>query len=318
MEKECSDSDCIAPERKCIKGLEFKECPNFGERSVVSKKQINRTSDGTLISWSGIPLGLEDLNLIAGRGRPCVVGTLGPHQAGKTTLLSILYSHLWHGKRLGEAQFAGSYSFAGWENITVPLRWNEETNPPQFPPHTALTEERVPGLLHLALRHSDGMLEDWLFTDAPGEWFKRWSLNENAPEAQSVRWIAENSTIFVLVIDCDILSGYDRGKARIAYQNLISRLSSVQRNRPVAVVWSKIDGLQGEEKIAVLKQYLSKVLKNYEEFKVSTIRDGEKFGPTSAEFERLFNWLNTARIEVPLIQPEPVFSQNDMMLSFRG
>lgn len=316
MDEKCSHPDCIAPEESCVKGLEFEDCPNYGKSSIVVKKQFKET-DGTLLSWSGIPLGLEDLDLIAGRNRPRVIGVLGPHNAGKTTLLGTVYSHLWHGKRLGGAQFAGSHSFAGWENIAVHLRWNEDSSPPQFPPHTELSESRVPGLLHLALRDSSDILHDWLFTDAPGEWFKRWSLDENAPEAQSVRWIAANGTIFVLVIDCEILSGPERGKARIAYQNLINRLSSVQSNRPVAVVWSKIDELSGEERIAAIKAYVSKVIVNYEEFRVSTIKDGEKFGPTSAEFERFFDWLNNAQSRIPLLAPAPTFA-DDIMLSFRG
>ena len=133
MEKTCPHPDCIAPKGKCNRGLEIEKCPYFGQDSENVKKQTEH-KDGSSISWSGIPFGLEDLSLIAGRNRPRVIGVLGPHKAGKTTLLGMTYSHLWHGKRFGDAQFAGSYTFAGWENIAIHLRWNEESTPSSIPP----------------------------------------------------------------------------------------------------------------------------------------------------------------------------------------
>jgi hypothetical protein len=318
MENKCSHIDCIAPQGNCHQGLELEECEYWGKSPIVTKKQVEQT-DSTIIGWSGRPLGLEELTLIAARNKPRVIGILGPTNAGKTTLLGMVYSHLWHGGRFGSAQFAGSVSLTGWEDITDPLRWSDEFNPPQFPLHTELSEDRQPGLFHLALRQQNGILNDWLLTDAPGEWFKRWSLNDSAPEAEGANWIAHNSNVFVLVVDCDALSSPEhRGASRVAYQNLINRLGSVRGNRPVAVAWSKIDKLAGEEQLVAIKQYLSRYLDSYQEFKVSVKSEGEEYKPTVDEFERLFEWLNVARASGHFIQAPPAFSPEDSMLSFRG
>lgn len=328
MKNKCSQPDCIAATTgECHLGLELEKCDHWGKSLVATaakeKRGKQEDTGGMQLVWSGLPLGLEDLTIIAARNKPRVVGVFGPHNAGKTTLLGMIYSHLWHGGRFGAAQFAGSYSFEGWENIAQNMRWSDDAHP-HFPPHTELTEARVPGLLHLALRQTSGKLDDWLLTDAPGEWFKRWSLNENAPDAEGARWMAANSNIFLLLLDCDWLSGAERGAARTAYQNLINRLGSVRKKRPVAVVWSKTDKLDDEAKIAALQEYAAKVLSPFQEFRVSVKKEVEQNQPTRTEFERLFGWLNgtqaeeEATVSLPLLPPPASVASNDLMLSFRG
>lgn len=317
--KECSLKECIASKNGIchIGHSSLEECENWNNAAASVK--IAKTQNGvTALNWSGLKLGLEELTLVAGRNKPFVVGFIGPHNSGKTTLLGVFYSFLAQGKEIGKAKFAGSYSFDGWENIAVYMRWSDDDLPPNFPPHTEMSESRTPGLLHVSLRRTNGKLDDWLFTDAPGEWFKRWSLEENAPDAAGAGWVAAHSNVFVLLIDCEALSGEERGTVRGVYKNIIDRLSQVQRERPVAVVWSKFDKLQGETKTAVLKQHLAKKLINYTEFEVSVNKEGEKNAPTLSEFEKLFIWLAESEKINFRLPAQPSLAPDDFLLSFRG
>lgn len=316
--KKCSLEECIAAKTGiCHIGQSLEECKNWND-TVAAIKTGETQNGGAALNWSGLKLGLEELTLVAGRNKPFVVGLIGPHHSGKTTLLGVFYSFLVEGNEIGETKFAGSYSFDGWENIAVYMRWSDDDLPPNFPPHTEMSESRTPGLLHVALRRASGKLDDWLFTDAPGEWFKRWSLEENAPDAVGAGWIATHSNVFILLIDCEALSGEDRGTIRGVYKNIIDRLSQIQRARPVAVVWSKLDKLTGETKTTVLKQHLAKKLINYTEFEVSVNKEGEKNTPTLSEFEKLFVWLaESGKMNVRL-PAQTSLAPDDFLLSFRG
>lgn len=316
--KKCSLKECIAGESgNCHYGHSLEDC-EYWNINAAPVKTTESKNGGTGLNWSGLKLGLEELTLVAGRNKPNVVGLVGPHNSGKTTLLGVFYSFLVEGKEIGKAKFAGSFSFDGWENIAFYMRWSDDDLPPNFPPHTEMSESRTPGLLHAAFRRTDGKLEDWLFTDAPGEWFKRWSMEENAPDAAGARWVATHSNVFILLIDCEALSGAERGTFRGAYKSIIDRLSHVQKERRIAVVWSKLDKLAGETKTAVLKQHLAKKLVNYTEFEVSVNKEGEKNAPTLVEFGKLFEWLTEDEKTDFCLPVQSSLTPDDFLLSFRG
>jgi hypothetical protein len=191
-------------------------------------------------AWSGSAFGVADLELVAARRRPRLVALVGPHDAGKTTLLGATYLALTRSGRLGPDRFAGSYTLGGWEAVSHGMRWRPGV-PPGFPPHTPSGAGRAPGLLHLALRQSEGGLVDLLVTDAPGEWFTRWASDRNAEEAQGAQWIARHADAFVLVLDSAALAGAARGEARARSALLAQRLGAEAGGRPVAAVWAKAD-----------------------------------------------------------------------------
>ena len=131
--KECPRR-ILAPDTGCDLGhLDRSKCPAWKGQTVAAEYEHNG-DDEILLPWSGSALGLVDLGFIAGRAKPIVVGTVGPENAGKTTLLAW---YLLLGRGLGRSQnrrFAGSYSLAGWEAVASALRWSPG-NQPSFPPH---------------------------------------------------------------------------------------------------------------------------------------------------------------------------------------
>lgn len=237
--KRCPDSRCNAPDVACRLGEATPaDCAVWGN-SADTEAPEGDSPNLTLLPWSGAALGTTDLAFLTSRGDPKLVALIGPHNAGKTTLLAAFYQQIGRTGSIGEVRFAGSYSLEGWEAIAHALRWEGGT--PKFPPHTPSGTGRAPGLLHLAQRAADGNLSDFLFADTPGEWFQRWTMDVDAPDAEGARWLADRASTLAIVADCEALSGAKRGEARNEMVSLIRRVASERRGRPVALIWTKAD-----------------------------------------------------------------------------
>jgi len=196
--------------------------------------------DTTMVPWSGGSMGLSDLAFVAARGTPTVVGVIGAHDAGKTTFLAALFLLMLRHGNTKKNTFAGSCSLLGWEQLASHLRWSG-SEPPRFPPHTAAFERRSPGLLHLAFRTDSGVLRDLLFVDAPGEWFRQWAFDRDASGAEGARWVAAHSDLFLVFADCAALAGDNRGESRVITRQILQRVVTERRNRPLMLIWSKCD-----------------------------------------------------------------------------
>jgi double-GTPase-like protein len=237
----CSDKHCHVPEGPCAAGEEhWTKCPLWNEAKEQTADIDNMTTAQAAPPWSGCSLGTDDLDLIAARSTPHLIGIIGPHNAGKTTLLAAWYLLLCRGFHLPRRLFAGSTSFEAWESIAHWMRWDPKLEP-TFPLHTSMGQGRKPGLLHLTFRLDDGSLEDVLLTDAPGEWFEKWAVQREDREAAGARWIVRNSDLFLFIVDSEALTGKDRGSARLKVVQLARRLRDEIGQRPVHVLWTKTD-----------------------------------------------------------------------------
>lgn len=245
MNRRCDRQDCYEHEgESCANGLmQVSKCPNF----IKGLEKEEGTDEGPVtdsarVPWSGSSLGLSDLLTLTSRAKSITVGILGAHDSGKTTLLLGNYLQCLQGRDFVNAQFSGSYTLGAWETLASWVRLHDVFQQPSFPPHTPRSAARTPGLLHFALRSKDdGSFRDVLLTDAPGEWFSHWAIRKDSPESSGARWIAERSDIYLIFADCEKLSGQSRGKARNELRQLIERLSPYVNNRPVLLIWSKID-----------------------------------------------------------------------------
>jgi hypothetical protein len=306
VNRRCSHPHCFAPDVSCHLGeVDLKDCSAW--RGAVPEPSAGvvagvEAADGALLPWSGNTLGAVDVPFVAGRSNPTVVGVVGPHNAGKTTLLAAWYLLLGRGTRPGrERRFAGSYTLLGWENIAHSLRW-EGNGGLAFPLHTASTAGRVPGLLHLALREAGGRLSDFLFADAPGEWFRRWAVDRDAPDAEGARWVGEHADVLLLVADSESLAGPQRGNARNLMQLLVQRLGAERGGRPTALVWSKADIMVPHEIRATVTEAVRRAVPDAEEFSVSIYPPQKEDGSTGTGpiysgtgFLDLLNWVVTVR-----------------------
>jgi hypothetical protein len=308
----CPHLHCYAPETSCALGhREISQCSEW--KGKAAKQAIaDETPDDILLPWSGSALGLVDISFVTGRGKPITVGILGPENAGKTTLLASWYLLLGKGLVRDEyASFGGSYSIEGWECIAVALRWSPGQRP-SFPPHTTSRNKRAPGLLHLSLRQQSGRLRDFLFTDAPGEWFYKWAVNSNSDEAEGARWVSTHADVFLIIADKDALSGPNLGSARNSFQLLATRLAAERRLRPVALVWTKADKEINIEVETAIRKAVIGPIPGAAEFAVSIFAKDN--GTTGTGLVDLFRWiLGTRRTGIEL--PSEVSLQNDPLFS---
>lgn len=192
------------------------------------------------LPWGGNVFGVADLSYLASIARPRLVGLVGPQNAGKTTFLATLYLLLNAGSKVPGFRFARSLTLGGWEAIASNLRFDGK-NMPAFPAHTTMREGRVPGLLHLGFRAGDDSLNDVVVSDSPGEWFRRWAIDEMASDVLGARWVADKSDGFLIVLDSEALAGPNCGQTLNNYQQMLERLKKHARQRPVHIVWTKTD-----------------------------------------------------------------------------
>ena len=281
-----------------------------------TKHEDRPPSDAVAMPWSGSALGLADLGFLAGRSKPVVLAIMGPQNAGKTTMLAAWYLLLGRGSGPDdELRFSGSYSLAGWEGVASFLRWKPGSIPPTFPPHTSSRSGRMPGLLHLAFKRRDNdRHRDYVMTDAPGEWFRKWAVKRDAPDAEGARWAAEHADAFLLVADREALSGPEMGVARTGIRLLARRLADELRGRPVALVWTKTDISIPEDTRNAVRSTVLKAMPNAVEFAVSIKSDAAGTG-TGQGLLDLLRWaLNVRRPTVRL--PEPAGDSLDPLFNF--
>ena len=304
---ECPQETCFWSEGAgCGLGfLDPSHCPAL--KAAPTEVQDDQPSPETVaMPWSGGVLGLTDLGFVAGSRKPIVLAVVGPHNAGKTTLLGATYLLIGRGFRPNDKmQFSNSYSLAGWENVASPLRWKPGPALPAFPPHTSSTTARIPGLLHLTFKDDRDHRKDYLITDAPGEWFHKWAVNRDDPDAEGARWAAEHADAFVLVADRQAFAGPDMGAARTGIQFLARRLSSELRGRPVALVWTKSDVPISENMEEAVRSAVFRVIPNALEFAVSIVTNSDEAGNAQGFAELLCWLLNIRRTTVLLREPAP-------------
>ncbi len=310
----CRNLDCYVPETACSLGhRDHMMCTEIGQSSADSTSTLQLNSiDAMLLPWSGSALGLSDLAFISGRARPVITAIIGPQYAGKTTLLGAWYLLLGHGATIDERDFAGSHSLAGWEAVSSSMRWTAGSRP-TFPAHTTSRDGRAPGLLHLSFWHGKhDKATDYLFTDAPGEWFGNWAIDRDA--SAGARWIADTADSFILVADRQALSGERMGAARNELRQLAHRLASERDGRPVALVWTKSDFSVSPEVENAVRKTIFETMPDIKEFSVS-VKLGE---PGTDDAERgliaLLEWTLAVRRPCPKLPPPASHGMDPMFL----
>lgn len=310
----CPHPNCFADDNTtCTLGhIRLDMCPEW-KRVSKSAVTVPADPDQMLLPWSGLAMGEFDLNFVSGRVKPITVGIVGPESAGKTTILGAFYLLLGRGALTADANsFSNSYTLAGWEAVANCLRW-KPGQAPSFPPHTPSGAARAPGMLHLGFRREDGSLRDLVFADAPGEWFQKWAINEQAADAEGARWIAKHADVMLLIADRQALAGPTMGSARNDFQLLAQRAVAEARGRRLALVWTKGDVDLAPSMEVQVRKAVASVSSSVPEFTVSVYPRGE----VDAEqgFRELFDWiLCTKRAVVNL--PTTEISGHDPLFRF--
>lgn len=298
-------------------GHRLSECPHFKENADEQTAVPVTRLDGEGVPWTGSALGLDDIAWLAARQRPLLYAPIGAHNAGKTTFLASIYIGLCRGVLPAQHEFIGSFTFDGWEKLAAFIRYAPTGVGPGFPPHTPVTENRLPGWLHIGLRATNGRVRDVLLADTPGEWFSRWAVHAESEAAVGARWVGRHSDGFLFFIDSDGLAGPDRRKIVENTELLAERLSGVLAGRPVVVVWAKSD----KEIRPQIRSDVETILK-----KAFPDADGFQTSVHSATFNTeatrpFWNPIESLLLREFIVSPLPIASPVDVtnsFLAFRG
>lgn len=312
----CKRETCFVPDTGCDLGhTDLLQCPAWCSQAEATSTEPKKTNE-VLLPWSGSALGLADLGFISGRARPFIIGVAGPQNAGKTTLLGAWYLLLGRGAvQVVNREFAGSYSLSGWEAVSGSMRW-EPGQPAGFPPHTTSRNGRAPGLLHLSFWDANEARSiDYLFTDAPGEWFQKWAINRESPEGAGARWVADRADVLLIVADREALSGENMGSARNALRLLARRMADERRGRPVALVWTKADVAISQEIERAVRDAVLGAMPDATEFSVSVVSSGAKSCGRGLGMIELLQWILAVR-RARLALPPPTSGRDDPLFMY--
>ncbi len=195
------------------------------------------------------------------------------------------------------------------------MRWTRG-QPPCFPPHTISRNGRAPGLLHLAFWDAnDARSMDYLFTDAPGEWFQKWAINRDSAEGTGARWISDRADVFLVVADREALSGDNMGTARNALRLLARRLADERRGRPIALVWTKSDVTVAPEMERAVRDAVIGTMPDAVEFSVSVVSSGAESCGNGTGLIELLNWILEMR-RASLLLPLPTSGCHDPLFMY--
>ncbi|OYY94016.1 MAG: hypothetical protein B7Y41_08765 [Hydrogenophilales bacterium 28-61-23] len=310
MNQRCGNPNCYAHEGvSCHLGEQTPTACSAWNGAATETSDSAATEDATArVPWSGNALGLTDLATLTPRGRHILVGVLGAHDAGKTTLLLGNYLHLLRGGEIAQSQFAGSRTLAAWESLAAWTRFDDAPRIPSFPPHTPRGTGRVPGLLHLALRGQDDSHRDVFLTDAPGEWFSSWAIRADAPDAEGARWTEQNADVFLIVADCERLSGPGKGGARNSTKQLIERLHNHVGLRPVVLVWAKSDHSPPEALKKAIRDTLTRCIPLAQEIDVTATRPESLEAALSLALRSVWQPQLATPIQEPVTHTSPYFA----------
>jgi hypothetical protein len=322
MAGKCNRPDCYPDETGCnVEGhAVLSDCPYYGKHNVGPSEEppnTEKTDTDLHVAWTGNTLGLQDLAYLSMTTKKLIViGITGVASAGKTTFLATLYCLLRNGYSIGDYIFGGSITLLGWENIAWYLTW-KSNNSIQFPPHTTINSGRVPGLLHLALVNPEGQKVDLVFTDAPGEWFDKWSFNQHDENAKGAVWIHDYADAFLLFADCEMLSGKEMGKARKQTRLVADRLKQELASRPLGLVWSKSDVALAKDIKDQITEYINNSpIIHYQEFETSSIPAED--GRFHKNVCQSIAWiLGTIQRQTNALLTVPTAKPDDMFLSIR-
>jgi hypothetical protein len=230
---------------------------------VATKTSGNHNEAASGVLWSSAAFGCSDIVHLSHQGNTTLIGVLGAPNSGKTTFLMANYLQLLAGEKLSCGDICSSFTLGAWESIASFARYGNNNNQlSSFPPHTPRSTERSPGMLHLGMRLNDERVKNLLLTDAPGEWFSRWSINSDAKEAQGAKWTVDHSDAFLVFADCEKLCGQQRGSARNEVRQIIDKLGTQAGERPVLLIWAKSDHTPSDDIKTTITDALSRALPN--------------------------------------------------------
>lgn len=245
---QCANPDCkVSAGGKCIEGFaNSATCPQFGKALVVVDVAEPIKSEPARL---GIPLSLAEALTLAEaeqaiRHKPCnVVAIVGPHDAGKTSLIASIYDLLQKGP-LGSYRFAGSDTLYAFERACHDSRRASQRDRP----HMERTKLGEVTFFDLALFDATcSRKHRALLANRAGEDYVNTLADPDL--AGGYAELGRADTITVLA-DGEKLLGGERHLARREMRLTLRAFLEANATKPwqrLAIVLTKIDAIRSDE-----------------------------------------------------------------------
>lgn len=243
----CANRECrIAEGGKCIEGHDdLAKCPFYGrEPEAIDDEQIEDGQD-TADAFDGLylpdarPLDSEGTNKILAMLPSRMIGVIGVHDSGKTSVIAGLFD-LFQSGAVSDCTFAGSSTLHGLEIICHDSRVASERNEP----HSERTKRGEVRFYHLDMLQ-DGALRSLLIADRSGEEYEE--VADLAANADGMFELRRADVITILVDGRRLATPSDRADVIGALPLIIRGMvenGAFMRKPSLAVVLTKNDVVQ--------------------------------------------------------------------------
>ena len=247
----CANRECrIAQGGKCIEGHDdLAKCPYYGRQSDEVDDEQDDPSKDAVNAFDGLrlpialPLESRSANNILSKLPSRMVGVIGAHNSGKTSVIAGLFDLFQMGP-VSDVIFAGSSTLHGLEIICHDARVASERDTP----HSERTKRGEVRFYHIDVRH-DGALHSLLIADRSGEEYEE--VADLAANATGMFELRRADVITVLVDGRRLASPSDRAEVMGAIPLIIQGMvenGAFIRKPNLAIVLTKFDAVQASRR----------------------------------------------------------------------
>lgn len=238
---QCSNPHCrIAETGKCVEGLERSACGNFG-------KQLQEVEDpspnvGATSEMVALPIAdrlkVGEVRALLRRHSSRVIAIVGPHDAGKTSLIASLYDQFQQGP-VGESHFRQSKTLHAFEQACHDARAASERGIP----HSERTKRGEIGFYHLGVMSKrSGRAINLILGDRAGEEYR--DAGDDLSVTADFVEVARADVVTVLVDGERLSDNAHRHNVRSDFLLILQALSEsgvLPLRSRLAVVLTKLD-----------------------------------------------------------------------------
>jgi hypothetical protein len=240
---QCSNKDCkVAETGKCVEGHEVAVCTNYGKPLQLVEAVATEADDVAHADVIALPgadkLSVSMASQVLRRDASRVIAIIGPHDAGKTSLIAGLYD-LFQSGPIRDIHFRGSKTLHGFEIACHDARAASERGTP----HVIRTRRGEVQFYHLALaRVTSGEELGLVLADRAGEEYR--DAADDVSLASDFVEVHRADTIALLVDGARLANNLTRHNVRAEIILLIQALrdgEALTRTQRLAVVLTKLD-----------------------------------------------------------------------------
>lgn len=266
----CGNPSCrVAETGKCVEGLETAICPNYGKAPGSLVNDLHKAEPipevATIIFSSAQKLTIPETVELLRKHQSVVVAIIGPHDAGKTSLIASIHDLFQEGP-IGSFEFAASSTLHAFEAASHDSRMESGRESP----NTVRTQRGGVGFYHFDVGHNKTQeCITLLLGDRAGEEYL-----EAADDIELVQELEEVGRADVITLLADgmrLLDAGDRHNVISQIERILQALqdaSVLTRRQRLVLVMTKLDSVLD----AVDSRGAARALQDFTKMEVNVMR----------------------------------------------